>query len=72
VQRNAELVWLEGWFPTVFLHPEGRLQMSFPHAEALDMRARARQLNKLLNWEDEGAVVDHWIETARNLNIPRG
>jgi hypothetical protein len=28
----------------------------------LDIRARARQLNKLLNWEEEGTVVDHWIE----------
>ncbi len=70
VQRNANVVWLEGWFSTAFLHPKGRLQISFLHAEVLDMRARARQLNKLLNWEDEGAVDDHWIENCAKFKHP--
>ncbi len=34
------------------------------------MCARARQLNKLLNWEDEGAVVDHWIENCAKFKHP--
>ncbi len=34
------------------------------------MRARARQLNKLLNWEDEGVVVDHWIENGSKFKHP--
>jgi hypothetical protein len=40
------------------------LRTTFLHAEVLDIRARARQLSKLLNWEEEGAVVDHWIENC--------
>jgi hypothetical protein len=42
--------------------------MTFLHAEVLDIRAR--QLQKLLNWEDEGAVVDHWIENCSMLKEP--
>jgi hypothetical protein len=65
VQRNADVVWLEAWFPTAFLHPETRLQKTtFLHAEVLDIRARVRQLQKLVNWEGEGAVVDRWIENC--------
>jgi hypothetical protein len=43
--------------------------MTFLHAEVLDIRARARarQLSKLLNWEEEGAVVDRWIENCSML-----
>jgi hypothetical protein len=62
VQRNTDVVWPKAWFPTAFLYPEARLQMTFLHAEVLDIRARARQLQKLLNWEDEGALVDRWVE----------
>ncbi len=36
--------------------------MTFLHSEVLDIRACTRQLNKLLNWEEEGTVVEHWIE----------
>ncbi len=36
--------------------------MIFLHAKVLDIHARARQISKLLNWEEEGAWVDHWIE----------
>ncbi len=64
------MVWLEGWYPTAFLHPENRLKMTFLYAEVLDIRARACQLQKLLNWEDEGAVVDHWIENCSMLKEP--
>ncbi len=46
---------------------ENRLKMTFLHAEVLDIRARARQLQKLLNWENEGPVVDHWIENCSML-----
>ncbi len=71
VQLNADVIWLEDWFPTAFLHPETRLQMTFLHAEVLDILARARQLQKLFNWEDEGAVVDRLIETAQCLKRHR-
>ncbi len=70
VQRNADVVWLEAWFPTAFLYSEAQLQMTFLHAEVLDIRARARQLQKLLNWEDEGAVVDRWVETCAMFKAP--
>jgi hypothetical protein len=40
------------------------MKMTFLHSEVLDIRARARQLSKLLNWEEEGRVVDHWIENC--------
>ncbi len=60
MQRNADV----GWYPTAFLYPEARLEMKFLHAEVLDIRARARQLQKLLNREDEGAAVDSWIENC--------
>jgi hypothetical protein len=72
MQRNADVVWLEGWYPTAFLYPEAWLEMTFLHAEVLDIRARTRQLQKLLNWEDEGAVADRWIETARCIKSHHG
>ncbi len=31
-QRNADVVWLENWFPTAILYPEHRLEMTFLHA----------------------------------------
>jgi hypothetical protein len=50
-QRNADVVWLEGWCPHAHLFPQDRLRMTFLHLEVLDIRARARQL-------------DHWIENC--------
>jgi hypothetical protein len=44
--------------------------LTFLHSEILDIRARARQLSKLLNWEEEGAVVDHWIENCSMQKEP--
>ncbi len=44
--------------------------MTFLHSEVLDIRARARKLSKLLNWEEEGTVVDHWIENCSMQKEP--
>jgi hypothetical protein len=41
--------------------------MTFLHAEVLDIRTRARQLGKLLSWEEEGAVVERWVENCSML-----
>ncbi len=49
-QRNADVVWLEGWAPQAHLDPQDRMNMTFLHSEVLDIRARARQLSKLLTW----------------------
>jgi hypothetical protein len=68
--RNADVVWLEGWHPNAHLYPDDRLRMTFLHAEALDIRARAQQLGKLLSWEEEGAVVERWIENCSMLKKP--
>jgi hypothetical protein len=38
--------------------------MTFLYSEVLDIRPRARQLSKLLNWEEEGAMGDRWIENC--------
>jgi hypothetical protein len=38
--------------------------MTFLHAEVLDICARAQQLGKLLSMDEEGAVVEHWIENC--------
>jgi hypothetical protein len=62
-QRNADVVWLEGWYPHAHLYPDDRLRMTFLNAEVLDIRAGARQLSKVINWEEE-AVVDHCIENC--------
>ncbi len=67
---NADVVWLENWFPTTFLSPGNRLEMTFGHAWVLDIRARARTLQHLLNWEDEGAVVERWIENCAKFREP--
>jgi hypothetical protein len=32
----------------------------------LDNRARAQQLSQLVKWEDEGAIVERWIENCLN------
>ncbi len=57
--RNADVICLENRLPTAFLNPEMRLDMTFFHAEVWDIRARARKLQQLLKWEEEGAVVEH-------------
>ncbi len=44
--------------------------MTFLHSEVLDIRARARQLSKLLTWEEEGTVVDPWIENCSMQKKP--
>ncbi len=44
--------------------------MTFLHAEVLDIRARAQQLGKLLSWEEEGAVVERWVENCSMLKEP--
>ncbi len=40
--RNADVVWLKNWVPSVFIGPVPRAEMSFDHAEVLDNRARAQ------------------------------
>ncbi len=37
------------------------MDMTLLFAEALDIRARARMLQQLLKWEDEGAVVERCV-----------
>jgi hypothetical protein len=69
-QRNADVVWLEDWHPHAHIHPDDRLRMTFLHAEVLDIRARAQQLGKLLNWEEEGVVVKRWIKNYSMLKEP--
>jgi hypothetical protein len=69
-QRNVDVVWLEGWYPQAHLYPQDRLKMTFLHSEVLDIRARARQLHKLLTWKEEGTVVDHWIENCSMQKEP--
>jgi hypothetical protein len=64
--RNADVVWLKNWVPSVFIGPVPRVEMSFEHAEVLDNRARAQQLSQLIKWEDEGAIVERWIENCLN------
>jgi hypothetical protein len=60
--RNADVVWLENWVPSVFIGPAPRVQMSFGHAEVLDNRARAQQLSQLIKWEDEGAIYSGTLD----------
>jgi hypothetical protein len=63
--RNADVVWLENWNPSVYIGPFSRVEMmTFDHAEVLDIHARARTLQQLIRWEDEGAVVERWIENS--------
>ncbi len=64
--RNADVVWLENWVPSVFISPVPKVEMSFDHAEVLDNRASAQQLSQLVKWEDEGAIVERWIENCLN------
>jgi hypothetical protein len=45
--RNADVVWLENWVPSVYIGPVPRVEMTFDHAEVLDIRARARTLQHL-------------------------
>ncbi len=73
--RNADVVWLENWVPTVYLGTVAKVEMTFAHAEVQDIRARARTLQQLDKWEDEGAVVERWVETAlvqRKMEVPHG
>ncbi len=64
-------MWLlERWIPHAHIKPDDRLRMPFLHAEALDIRARAQQLGKLLSWEEEGAVVEHWIKNCSMQREP--
>ncbi len=44
--------------------------MTFLHSEVLDIRARARQLSKLLTWEEEGTVIDRWIKNCSMQKEP--
>jgi hypothetical protein len=64
------VVWLENWFPTPILDPKRRLDMTFFHAECWDIRARARKLQQLLKWEEEGAVVERWVENGAMVREP--
>jgi hypothetical protein len=68
--RNADVVWLESWHPTPFLDPERRLDMTFYHAECWDIRARARKLQQLYRWQEEGAVVERWTENCETSKRP--
>jgi hypothetical protein len=69
--RNADVVWLENWVPSVYIGPVPRVEMTFDHAEVLDNRARAQQLSHLINWEDEGAVEKRWVENCLNAKDGR-
>jgi hypothetical protein len=69
--RNADVVWRENWVPSVYIGHVPRVEMSFDHAEVLDNRARARTLSHLIKWEDEGAVVERWIENSLNAKDGR-
>jgi hypothetical protein len=62
--RNADVVWLEGWRPYPFLDPEMRMEMTFYHAECWDIRARARELQQFRRWQEEGAVIERWVENC--------
>ena len=67
--RNADVVWLENWVPITYLDPESRMEMAFTHAEVWDIRARARKLQQLLKWQEEGAVVERWIENCSQSSM---
>jgi hypothetical protein len=45
--RNEDLVWLENWIPSVYIGPVPRVEMTFDHAEVLNIRERARTLQHL-------------------------
>ncbi len=68
--RNADVVWLEGWRPIRFLDPEMRLDMTFYHVECWDIRARARELQQFHRWQEEGAVVERWVENCASVREP--
>ncbi len=61
---------LEDTVPTAYLDPENRMEMAFTHTEVWDIRARARKLQQLLKWEEEGAVVERWVENCAQSNKP--
>jgi hypothetical protein len=45
--------------------------MTFFHAECWDIRARARKLQQLFEWEEEeGAVVKRWVENCAMVREP--
>jgi hypothetical protein len=67
-QNNADVVWLERRTPLAHIKPDDRLRMTFLHAEVLDIRARAQQLGKSM--DEEGAVVEHWIENCSMQKEP--
>ncbi len=68
--RNTDVVWLESWNPIPFLDPDKRLGMTFYYAECWDIRARARKLQQLYKWQEEGAVVERWAETCASAREP--
>ena len=68
--RNADVVWLEGWRPIPILDPEMRLELTFYHAECWDIRARARELQQFRRWQEEGAVVERWVENCASAREP--
>jgi hypothetical protein len=70
VRSNADVVWLENWYPTPFLDPKWRFVMTFYHAEFWDIRARARKLQQLYKWQEKGAVVERWVENCASAREP--
>ncbi len=57
-------------FDTAHLDSEMRLDMTFYHAECWDIRARARELQQFRRWQEEGAVVERWVENCASAREP--
>jgi hypothetical protein len=47
-----------------------RLELTFYHAECWDTRARARELQQFRRWQEEGAVVERWVENCASAREP--
>ncbi len=43
---------------SAYIGPVPRVEMTFDHAEVLDIRSRARTLQHLIRWKDKGAAVE--------------
>ncbi len=68
--RNDDVVWLENRTPAAYLNLENVVEISFSIAEVWDIQARAQKLQQLLKWQEEGAVVERWIENCPRCREP--
>jgi hypothetical protein len=72
---NPDAARLEEWEPQAYLVATYSMPMALDHSVIADLRQRARESGQLIQWQEEGNIVERWAkrcEAAGSSDLVRG